>query len=175
MGKLESFEAPVRDRKKKARMGVMSSKKSAGKKSVCRKTHPASFDVAATKWVTEFNASEKTAKIGAKHPSLAAYSEDAVFSVTMQAVGGADFTARGKSAIVDQWAAIRSGYGTKIGNAKGRKVRVISDKVLVQSYDNVDFFKDGKKTISIRILAEVWKLIDGEWKVTADYVMVTKA
>merc|ERR1711900_148676 len=136
--------------------------------------YPSSFDDAATKWVVEFNNSEQTPSLDAKHHGLDAYTDDAVFSVTTQAVGGEDFTARGKEAIVSHWNTIRKEYGGKIGNAQVRKVSKISDTVLVQSYDNVDFFKDGKHTISIRILAEVWKLVDGKWKVAADYVMVTK-
>merc|ERR1712096_529909 len=110
----------------------------------------------------------------ADHPSLQLYAKDCVYSATLKAVGGPDFTARGHDAIVKQWAALRNAYGTKLDNATGKKVSVLRDDLVVQSFENIDLFKDGKKTCSYRILAEVWMLVDGEWKIVADYGMVTK-
>jgi len=134
-----------------------------------------SFDAAATKWVTEFNGAKDEAELSTEHHSIAAYHKKGVFSI---AHPGADthMTVVGLDSIQKQWVAVRNMGCHQITKATGRKVVKLDETTLIQSYEHVEFSdRSGKYTMAIEILAEVWKVVDGEWKVMADYVMVKPA
>lgn len=122
-------------------------------------------------WLKEFNDSKDLEFMDENHPCIKSYTADAVFSITI-ADSPKDLAVRGREMIAEQWHLIRSESGCLLKDARGRKINRVSDQCVIQSYDQIDLYKGDKKTISLKILAEVWKLIDGEWKITADYVMV---
>lgn len=134
---------------------------------------PKSFTKQAAKWVKQFNNSKDEEKLGLEHFSIAAYHKTGVFSVVNPA-GNVHYTAQGSDAIQQQWHTIRTGFGcVQLANASGHKVVMIADDMLIQSFDHIDMLdKDSNVVMSLNILAEVWKLIDGKWYVMADYVMV---
>merc|ERR1712098_594171 len=136
---------------------------------------PKCFDKAATKWVTEFNGSKVQEVLSLKHHCVSAYDTKAVFSISNPAAD-VHMTAVGQDKIQEQWKAVRGLGCHQITKATGRKVTPVDATTLIQSYDHVEFSdRSGKYTMAIQILAEVWKLQDGQWKVLADYVMVKPA
>merc|ERR1711964_756546 len=129
-----------------------------------------SFNAAATKWVTEFNGSKDVEVLSTEHHSIAAYTTNAVFSVSNPSAG-AHMNAIGLDSIQQQWKAIR-GSARQITKAEGRNVTTVDKNTIIQSYDHVEFSDaNGNYVMSIQILAEVWKRQDdgSTWKVMSDY------
>jgi len=143
-----------------------------------RTSIPTGFTEQAGAWIAAFNKASNDETIAVDHPSISAYAEKAVFSVSgwFEAGGNRHYTADGRDAIQKQWNSIRNHFDCRRiipESVEGHKVVRLDCRTIVQSFDNITFEgKDGTPSLSVQISCEVWQNFDGKWMVMSDYVVV---